>query len=249
MVDVFLKKIQQGLKMTDTEKTAILTADKAHSNYEKTIQARANIEGNFIVLGLLLQESQKDSLYKFIGYDTFNEYLGAPELGFKRSTAYRLISLINLYVDKLKVPAVRLIGVGSTKLGAISKVVENDVEGWLSKAEHLSKSSLDEEISGRGPGEKSLPPFSPPPPVPAPSSRMTPDQYLGLVKSSPCVNCGATETVVPAHFPRTRVRCEKPWHVIPLCYKCHTEQEGSSKWCWDYRGNWAKWFYDLIAGE
>lgn len=220
--------------MTDTEETAILTADKAHSNYEKTIQARANIEGNFIVLGLLLQESQKDSLYKFIGYDTFNEYLGAPELGFKRSTAYRLISLINLYVDKLKVPAVRLIGVGSTKLGAISKVVENDVEGWLNKAEHLSKSSLDEEISGRGPGEKSLPPFSPPPPVPAPSSM-------------DCINgCGPGEK---SHFPVTRgaggQEVEGWW--VPMCRACHSLYHADPKgFTWSHKRAWAKYLYGHI---
>lgn len=216
--------------MTSAEETTIVSANKAHENYEKTVQARANIEGNFIVLGILLQENQRDALYKFLGYDTFNEYLGTPELGFKRSTAYKLIALINLYVDKLKVPANRLIGVGSTKLDAISRVVENDVEGWLSKAEHLSKSSLDEEIDGREPGE--IKP-SPPP-----------------VSSSPsdCVN-GCQGDVDRHHFPVGRVSScdEKGDWTIPLCRGCHTEYHREPKdWMWTYKKNWMRYLVNRV---
>jgi len=132
--------------------------------------------------------------------------------------------------------------------------VEKDKEGWLDKAKHLSKSDLRLEIDGQGPGVN-LSPLSPPPPTPAPlpgeppQPRMSPDRYLTIVKHSPCINCGRSDNTVMAHFPRTRVRCEQPWHVIPLCPVCHAEQEGSMEWCWKYRSNWARWFYNLIAGE
>ena len=216
--------------MTNAEETAIITADKAHDNYEKTVRTRAGLEGGFIVLGMLLKESQEDSLYKFLGYDSFNEYLGAPELGFKRSTAYKLIGLISLFVDKLKIPETRLIGVGSTKLGAIAKVVENDVEGWLSKAEHLSKSSLDEEINGVS-GRESI---SPPSKSPAPPS------------SKSCVACG-NDKVDKHHFPVSRgASCPDEWW-IPLCRACHTEYHNAPKeWTWTYRRKWAGYLYSLI---
>jgi hypothetical protein len=217
--------------MTNAEETAIITADKAHDNYEKTVRTRAGLEGGFIVLGMLLKESQEDSLYKFLGYDSFNEYLGAPELGFKRSTAYKLIGLISLFVDKLKIPETRLIGVGSTKLGAIAKVVENDVEGWLSKAEHLSKSSLDEEINGVS-GRETI---SPPSKSPAPPSPMT------------CINgCGPGEK---SHFPVTRgaggKEVEDWW--VPMCRKCHDDFHYNAKdFTWLYKRAWAKYLYGLI---
>ena len=216
--------------MTNAEETAIITADKAHDNYEKTVRTRAGLEGGFIVLGMLLKESQEDSLYKFLGYDSFNEYLGAPELGFKRSTAYKLIGLISLFVDKLKIPETRLIGVGSTKLGAIAKVVENDVEGWLSKAEHLSKSSLDEEINGVSGRETISPPLSP-----APPSSMT------------CINgCGPGEK---SHFPVTRgaggKEVEDWW--VPMCRRCHSDfHTNPSGWTWTNKRAWAKYLYGLI---
>ena len=233
--------------MTDQESTAIIKADEAHKNYEQTVACRANLQANFLVLGRLLKENRDSSLYKFLGHDTFEEYLGAPELGFKRSTAYNLIKLIELYSVKLGVPDNRLVAVGTTKLGKIAGVVESDVDGWLDKAEHLSKSSLDDEI-GRGPGSNS-PHVSPgnlssSPPVPA----LTSKQYLERVKGSPCCVCGR-EPATMAHFPRTRVRCGQPWHVIPLCGECHRLQEdGGMEWCWNNRQFWGEWYYKNIVG-
>lgn len=225
------------------EESAIIKADEAHKNYEQTIQCRANLQSNFLVLGKLLKDNRDCSLYKFLGHDSFDEYLGSPELGFKRSTAYGLIKLIELYVNKLNVAPQRLIAVGTTKLGKIAGVVESDIEGWLSKAEHLSKSSLDEEI-GRGPGEKYLSPLSPPPPTSAPN------EYLKRVKESPCCVCDKSPATM-AHFPRTKVRCSEPWMVIPLCGECHRLQEdGGKDWCWENRQFWGDWFYkNIVRGE
>ena len=221
--------------MTDQESTAIIKADEAHKNYEQTVACRANLQANFLVLGRLLKENRDSSLYKFLGHDTFEEYLGAPELGFKRSTAYNLIKLIELYSVKLGVPDNRLVAVGTTKLGKIAGVVESDVDGWLDKAEHLSKSSLDDEI-GRGPGSNS-PHVSPgnlssSPPVPALNT---------------CVNgCGEGEK---SHFPISRgaggEEVEDWW--IPMCRKCHTEYHRDPKgWMWTYKRNWARYFYSRM---
>ena len=230
--------------MTQAEKSLMVQSAKAEENKEQIIQAKLNVAANYLILAHLLKENRDGSLYKLLHCDSFDEFLGMPEIGFSRSKAYSLIQIWELYKDKLHIDDHDLLDAGNSKLLMIAPYVEKDRE-WLNKARLLSKSDLRLEINGVS-GIKSLsPPKSPAPP----SSRMTPEQYLGLVKSSPCVNCGAIETVVPAHFPRTRVRCKHPWHVIPLCYKCHTEQEGSKDWCWEYRANWAKWFYGLIVGE
>jgi hypothetical protein len=214
--------------MTSEEKT-VITANKAHENYEATIQARANIQGNFLVLGQLLKSNRDDSLWKFLDHDSFESYLGSPEFGFKRSTAYKLIALVELYIDKLNVPANRLVAVGTSKLDKIAKVVESDVEGWLSKAEHLSVSSISEEL-GRGPGKTS---FSPPSKNPT----------LGQ-----CIN-GCSEPAQKMHFPITRGAGGdevKDWW-IPACGKCHQEYHADPKeWTWKYRRNWARWFYSHI---
>jgi hypothetical protein len=218
--------------MTDQESSAILKADEAHKNYEQTVLCRDMMQGEFLKLGSLLKQSRDESLYKFIGYDDFNSYLGAPELGFHRSTAYKLIAIVELYLDKLNIDPVRLIKIGSTKLDKIKDVVEDDVEGWLDRAAPLSVSSLNETI-GRGPGKSSLLPT----PVPAPP--MT------------CINgCGPGEK---SHFPISRGAGQdevKDWW-LPMCHGCHMEfHQDPKEWTWKYRKNWAKWFYsNIIRGE
>jgi len=232
--------------VTKSEENTIIEADHAHHNYEQTLQCRHNLQANFLVLGRLLKDNRDGSLWKFLGHDSFESYLGTPELGFKRSTAYGLIRLVELYIDKLNVPAERLVSIGTAKLQKVAGVVERNVSDWLDKAEHYSKSDLDVEL-GRGPDiNKSSPKSFSPPPAPA---LITPQQYLKLVRDSPCCVCGA-EPSTQAHFPRTKVRCEKPWHVIPLCGKCHREQEdGGMEWCWNNRQFWARWFYGNIIWE
>ena len=234
--------------MTKADESAIIEADKAHHNYEQTVQCRANLQANFLVLARLLKDNRDEGMFKFLGHDSFDSYLGSPELGFKRSTAYGLIHLVELYVDKLNVPADKLIAIGTSKLTKIASVVESNVSDWLDKAEHYSKSDLDEQISGRGVvlKNKSLPSSLSSSSSPA---LISPKQYLERVKSSPCCVCG-NEPSTQAHFPRTKVRCEKPWMVIPLCGKCHREQEdGGMAWCWENRQRWARWFYNNIVGE
>jgi len=222
----------------------------AEENRQGLLQAKYNISANFLVLARLLKDNRDNALWKILGYDSFEALLGSPEIGFRRSKAYNLIKLYELYIQKLCVPERDIVEIGNAKLTLISPVVESDVDSWLSKAKSLSKSDL--LISIAEAAGKTLPRLSPPTPPSQPSfplPRMTPEVYLKIVQHSPCINCGQANTIVKAHFPRTRVRCEKPWHVIPLCPACHAEQEGSMEWCWKYRGNWAKWFYNLIAGE
>ena len=214
-------------------------ADKAHNNYEQTLLCRAHLQGSFLKLGSLLKECRDESLFKFLGHDSFESYLGTPELKFKRSTAYKLIGTVELYLDKLSVDPERLIRIGTTNLDKIKKVVEQDVDGWLDKAEHLSVSSLSSEL-GQGPGEPSLPPV--------------PGRSLGS-NNGPldgCVNGCAGETQ-KSHFPITRGAGGeevKDWW-IPMCPRCHQDYHQNEKeWTWKYRRNWAKWFYSrLNRGE
>ena len=235
--------------MQAEETSLIAESARAEDNKDQIIQAKMNLAANYLVLARLLNENHRDSLFKLVGCDSFEEFLGTPEIGIKKSTGYNLIKVWRLFKEKLSIDDHTLLDIGHTKLLKIAPVVEQDKDEWLGKAKSLSVSDLVCEIQGV-PGGRNKP-FSPPPVSPAspPSPRMTPKQYEALVESSPCLNCGATEGVVKAHFPRTRVRAEKEWHIVPLCGKCHAEQEGSSDWCWKYRGNWARWFYNLIAGE
>jgi len=217
--------------MTESERTSIVEADHAHYNYEQTLQCRHNLQANFLVLGRLLKESRDESLWKFLGHDNFESYLGTPELGFKRSTAYGLIRLVELYIDKLNVPADRLVSIGTAKLQKVAGVVERNVGEWLDKAESMSKSDLDEEL-GRGPDiNKSSPKSFSPPSGPR-----------------PCCVCGKEGE--KHHFPVTRGAGAPEHHWIPLCRECHSAYHQAPKdWTWTYKRQWAKYLYDGRTSE
>ena len=241
--------------MNIEEISIVKQSDLANKNYNDLLFAKSNIEANTLVVAKLLAENHDNSYWKILGYDSFESFLGDPEFQFRRSKAYDLIKLYKFYCQTLGLPAERLLKAKSSNLVRLMRndvvdLVKNDTDEWLSRAELLSKSDLAVSIAEAA--GKTLPRLSPPTPPSQPSSllpRMTPEAYLKIVQHSPCINCGRSDTIVKAHFPRTRVRCEKPWHVIPLCPACHAEQEGSMEWCWKYRQNWSRWFYNLIAGE
>ena len=224
--------------MNAEEQSVIEQGAIAHKNLEGILAAKYNLVANYLVLGLLFKENRDEGLFKLLGYDSFEDFIGSPDVGFSRSKAYGLIRIRELYKEKLGIDDKTLLEIGNAKLALIAPVVEKDREGWLDKAKHLSKSDLRLEIDGQGPGVN-LSPFSPPPPVPAP-----------LPNS--CIN-GCKGDTEKSHFPITRgaggQEVDDWW--VPMCRGCHTEYHQSPKeWTWKYRKNWARWFYShLSRGE
>lgn len=221
----------------NAEETSVIEQGAiAHKNLEGILAAKYNVVANYLVLGLLFKENRDEGLFKLLGYDSFEDFIGSPEVGFSRSKAYGLIRIRELYKEKLGIDDKTLLEIGNAKLALIAPVVESDKEGWLEKARHLSKSDLRIEI-GQGPGDKIS--LSPPPPAPVPLP-------------GSCVN-GCPGDVDRHHFPvgRSSSSDEAGDWTIPLCRKCHTEYHQEPKeWTWKYRKNWARWFYShLNRGE
>lgn len=207
----------------------------AHKNLEDIISAQYNVVANYFIIAKGLAECQEMSWWKVLGDDSFNAFLGRPELGFKRSWAYELIKIYKLYVQRLGVSAEDFIHIGPTKLLKMASVVESNQEEWLGKAKALSVSDLAIEIEGREPGETKSPLSS--------TSAPAPSSSLG------CVN-GCQGDVDKHHFPVGRVSSmdEKGDWTIPLCRKCHTEYHQEPKeWTWTYRKNWMR--YLVSRGE
>ena len=205
----------------------------AHRNLEDIISAQYNVVANYFIIAKGLTECQEMSWWKVLGDDSFNAFLGRPELGFKRSWAYELIKIYKLYVQRLGVSAEDFIHIGPTKLLKMASVVEQDKERWLGDAKALSVSDLDIEIQGAASGVKLSPPTS------VPSPPMT------------CINgCGPGEK---SHFPVTRGAGGKDvedWWV-PMCRKCHSEfHDNPINFTWTYKRAWARYFYGhLNRGE
>jgi hypothetical protein len=213
--------------MDNQEKAAV-------KNYDDLLRAKYTIGANTLIVAQLLKECRDNGYWKVLKHDSFEGFLGSPELGFRRSKAYALIQLYELYVDKLNVPADRMLSIGTSKLSKIAPIVESDVEGWLSKAEHLSKSDLSIEL-GRVPGKSISPP--------TPASVHSPGRA-----DMTCINgCGPGEK---SHFPVTRgaggKEVEDWW--VPMCRVCHYAFHANpSDFTWMYKRAWAKYLYGLIS--
>ena len=217
--------------MTAEELSIIEQSAIAEDNRDRILACRANIQANFLVLAKLLKDNRDKSLWKLLHHDSFEEFLGDPALGFSRSRAYGLIQLYEKFVEKLGIPAADIIEIGNSKLLMIAGRVDENVEEWIAKAKHLSKSDLRLEIDGQGPGDK--PKLSPPrAPVPA---------------HSLCINgCGPGEK---SHFPITRgaggKEVEEWW--VPMCRECHSMFHAKPKeFTWTHKRAWAKYMYGLI---
>ena len=213
--------------MTSTELQVL-----AKSNKEQIHSAIYNVRANFLVLGKLLKENRDLGLWK-LEYDSWQAFLGDPEISMKEKWAYSLIQVYSLYVEKLGVPADRLLKIEVTKLLKVAPVVESDPEGWLTKAEHLSVSDLTIERGGRTDWVKT--PLSPPPGPsgPAPSC---------------CAICGKPEWE-KSHWPCTRGSGTPENWWIPMCRECHGGFHADpAGWTWKYKRNWARYFYERISG-
>jgi len=215
--------------MTAEETSLIAQSARAEENKEQIIQAKLNVAANYLVLAHLLKENRDGSLYKLLGCDSWDEFLGMPEISFSRSKAYSLIQIWELYKDKMGIDDHTLLDIGNAKLLMVAPYVEKDKE-WLNKAKALSKSDLRLEINGVS-GRETI---SPPSKSPAPPS------------SKSCVACG-NDKVDRHHFPVSRgASCPDEWW-IPLCRACHTEYHNAPKeWTWTYRRKWAGYLYSLI---
>jgi hypothetical protein len=220
--------------MVAEETSLMVQSAKAEENRDRTIACKDAIQANFIVLAKLFKDSRDCSLWKLLDYESFEGYLGSPEIGFSRSKVYDLIRIYELYVDKLGMSPDDVIKFDHSKLTLIAPVVESDKDGWLGKARHLSKADLHIEL-GRVPGKSISPP--------TPASVHSPGR-----DDMTCINgCGPGEK---SHFPVTRgaggKEVEDWW--VPMCRVCHYAFHANpSDFTWMYKRAWAKYLYGLIS--
>ena len=211
----------------------------AQANREAIIKHRDEIQFRGLIVGALLKDCRDKELWKVLGYESFAAFLGDPEITMKRSTAYNLILIYEVYQEKMGLPVERLKKIGTRKLQIILPMVQTDPDHWLSEAESLSKSDLIntvKEAQGKEPIQ-----FRPDKTLPKGKN------YGQYVKSCPCCVCGKSP-VDSAHFPRTVGAGAGAWDVIPLCRECHGEQhnDGVNTFFERYGVKIFEWVYDKL---
>ena len=125
-------------------------ANKAFTIHQEIIQLKNIAGGAFIVIGQRLKEIKEKELFHFLGdggYETFESYLGSPELQFDRRKAYYLIQIYSTFCEGLNVKQEDISGIYWTTLRQILPIINKENhEEWIEKARTLSRSDLELEL-------------------------------------------------------------------------------------------------------
>ena len=135
----------------DNKKKEVKSISTAESIHQKIIILKKDIGKRFYKLGAYLKQVRDFELYREIGCDSFEEYIGQPELSFKRSTVYSLIGVYEDFFEKEsnQLDIENIEEIDYTKLDKIRRfkyLPNEEFAEWVEKARVLSLSDLIEEI-------------------------------------------------------------------------------------------------------
>lgn len=133
------------------EKEEVTTVTTAESVHQKILLLKKDIGKRFYKLGAYLKQVRDFELYKEIGCESFEEYIGQPELSFKRSTVYSLIGVYEEFFSEESnhLDIENIEEIDYTKLDKIRRfhyLPKEQFEEWVEKARVLSLSDLIDEI-------------------------------------------------------------------------------------------------------
>jgi hypothetical protein len=113
---------------------------------EKINRCKQFISRHLLLLGHLLNEIKEKEIY-LERYQTFEEFLGSPEVSISRSTAYKAMA-VSRFVLENKIRNEEIEEIDPDKVYRIIRVSEKDknVGEWLEKAKTLSRSDLALEV-------------------------------------------------------------------------------------------------------
>ena len=118
--------------------------------HRQLVELKQAIEGGFIEMGRILCEIQENRYYEDLDYDTFDAYLGQPELGISKRHAWRMIGVYKDFVMQLEIDSVLLLEAGTSKLDTIRPhITEDNAQELLNMATTLSRSDLQAEMKRR----------------------------------------------------------------------------------------------------
>ena len=126
--------------------------------HDKIIEICKDINKQFIELGAYFDLLIEKRLYKEKGYDSFNEYIGQPEIPMELRTAQAIIAVYrNYFKGECNQPHIKeLIDIGYTKLERIIQYKkDSNFDEWIEKARTHSLSDLNADIrEAKGEPEK-----------------------------------------------------------------------------------------------
>ena len=113
--------------LIDNDRQIIVAADDAWERHRRIVDLRNQVEQTFLQLGEELYWFEDEKQYRDLDYDTFEQYLGDPEVSISRTVAFRLKGVYQTFVLKLEVPVQGLLEAGHSKLD----IVRPHVTPWI----------------------------------------------------------------------------------------------------------------------
>jgi len=122
---------------------------EAFENHRYILDLKSRIGEDLLRLALLLKNSHDNKYYQTLGYDTWESYLGTPEISMSRFWAYKLIKVYETWVEKFGVEPAKL-DIDLEKLFlTIKKATQENYEEVLEQARNLSRSDVKQLMSGK----------------------------------------------------------------------------------------------------
>ena len=122
---------------------------EAFENHRYILDLKSRIGGDLLRLASLLTISHDNKYYKTLGYSTWEEYLGTPEISMSRFFAFKLMKVYEIWVDKFGVSPAKLdIDIEKLYLTSTMATQEN-YEEVLEQARTLSRSDVKQLKSGK----------------------------------------------------------------------------------------------------
>lgn len=132
-------------------------AKKAFAVEAKIKKGTGAIKQVWIALAGHLHEFYTGQMWTALGHDKFESWLGAPEIGLKRSQTYQLIEVYEELVVKRDVSQDELAELEMSKLAVVLPALrkgEVELEDVLADCEELSRSALREKYGQAVPAER-----------------------------------------------------------------------------------------------
>jgi hypothetical protein len=129
-----------------TKKSSIARQESGLLGYIRAIASlKQTVCANLVVIGGLLNEIKANELYKE-QFETFEEFLGSPEVSMGRATAFKAMA-INAFLVEQKIKAEDVADIDPDKIYRVIRAAKKQGLGeWLEKARALSRSDLANEV-------------------------------------------------------------------------------------------------------
>jgi hypothetical protein len=120
-------------------------AEAAFKIERKIVDGCAAVRQVWVALASFLYEFHEGKMWEQLGHDTFEEWLGAPEIGLSRSHVYALIETYRELIVKRELDEEVMAGLEATKIAQVLPALRRgdvELEEALADCEALSRSAL-----------------------------------------------------------------------------------------------------------